>query len=67
MSEAHATPRSTQVAMARRPEQLDVRAEAGASNLQNSSAIVRTRPARLFGNSRVEDVRSRRERVANAH
>jgi hypothetical protein len=41
MSEAYATLDSTQVAIACRPEYLDVRAEAGASNLQNSSAINR--------------------------
>jgi hypothetical protein len=67
MGEADATPCSAQVAIARRPEQLDARAEAGASKPQNGSAIVRTRPARPFGSSRVEDVRSRRERLANAH
>ena len=52
MSEADVTPHSTQVAIARRPEQLDVSAEAGAYNLQNSSAIVQTRPATPFGSSR---------------
>jgi len=48
------TAHSTQVAITPRPARLDVRAEADASNLQNSSVIVRTRSARPFGSSRVE-------------
>ena len=42
MSEAYPTPGSTQVAIACRPEYLDVGVAAGASNVQSSSAIIRT-------------------------